>query len=497
MSFASGSTEEDSVPSADTFVLANGPWDLAEGRIDPDEQPADPYFQYVQKATGIAPLTISWEWEGQKGFLQGLRLHLASGEMPDAIRGADLTLAQELIDGEKLIPLDDLLKEHAPQTYEAVGERMWNLIRSYSPDGKIYFIPNLQDPLGRRTGFIREDWLDRVGMDVPETRDELVEVYRAFVAEDANGNGDPNDEIPVSGREGMRWLDDLYIMHGVKMWEGYPQFEWDEETQSVVNHQVSQEMRESVEFLRFLVAEGLMDETMPIQKKQDWVAKVNAGRVGHYFHVVKAVHNYSAFNEEDPDASFTFLPMMQVGNAERQKHIFIPVSTSYIALMVTEEASNPGRILEWFEWATTTKEGMEYNKLGIPGKDWEPDGEGYEILSDGTPSWKYASQNSIYYSEALTQATPEGDVKVEAMQGINESGTESFANVGMPVSLFEGYEDFLPNKATLYQEYTSKIILGLLPMEAWDEYVAEWNRRGGDEVTQRVAEWYKATYRQD
>ena len=93
------------------FTFAYGPWDLAEGRIDPSEQPNDPYFQYIEKTYGTVPLTTSWEWEGMKGFIQGLRLYLASGELPEAMRPLDATLMIEMVEAGKILALDDLLAE--------------------------------------------------------------------------------------------------------------------------------------------------------------------------------------------------------------------------------------------------------------------------------------------------------------------------------------------------------------------------------------------------
>lgn len=49
------------------------------------------------------------------------------------------------------------------------------------------------------SGFgIRTDWLENVGMDMPKTTEDLYNVLKAFKDKDANGNGDPNDEIPMS-----------------------------------------------------------------------------------------------------------------------------------------------------------------------------------------------------------------------------------------------------------------------------------------------------------
>ena len=186
----------------------------------------------------------------------------------------------------------------------------------------------------------------RVGLPVPTTRDELVEVYKAFRDQDANGNGDPNDEVPVSGREGMRWLDDLFTIHGVSMMEGWPRLAWDAEKKEMISHQVSPEMKQTIEFLRMLTAEGLMDPVMPIQKKQDWVAKISANQVGHYFHVVGEMEKYSAFMEQDPTASWSYLPLVSVPGVEPQQHMYGTGSTNP-SFVLTTAAKDPAK---WGEY---------------------------------------------------------------------------------------------------------------------------------------------------
>ena len=41
-------------------------------------------------------------------------------------------------------------------------------------------------------------WLDKAGMEAPETLDEFVELLRYFKDNDMNDNGDTSDEIPMS-----------------------------------------------------------------------------------------------------------------------------------------------------------------------------------------------------------------------------------------------------------------------------------------------------------
>ena len=77
-------------------------------------------------------------------------------------------------------------------------------------EGRIYMIPNvLTYPLC--SGMIRQDWLDELGLSMPETQDELVEVLKAFRDQDPNGNGIA-DEIPTGGRAEARWMTYLPCM---------------------------------------------------------------------------------------------------------------------------------------------------------------------------------------------------------------------------------------------------------------------------------------------
>ncbi|MFI3115853.1 MAG: hypothetical protein R3Y12_06925, partial [Clostridia bacterium] len=63
-------------------------------------------------------------------------------------------------------------------------------------DGKIYHIPYIADGITARQYFIRQDWLDTLGLDMPETVEDLEKVLISFRDDDPNGNG-LNDEIPL------------------------------------------------------------------------------------------------------------------------------------------------------------------------------------------------------------------------------------------------------------------------------------------------------------
>ena len=91
------------------------------------------------------------------------------------------------------------------------------------------------------------------------------------------------------------------------------------------------------------------------------------------------------------------------------------------------------------------------------------------------------------------QYMPFGD-QVAAVFDASKDDYRFVDNMLMPDSVYEGYEEYNPSEASLYRERVAKIILGELPMSAWDDYVKEWYDKGGDVVVKRATEWYKQTY---
>ncbi len=100
-----------------------------------------------------------------------------------------------------ILPLEDYI-DTISVGYKTAFEQMDGM-RDYvtTPDGHIYSLPNVDSSLHVQYNmklWLNNEWLENVGMDVPKTTDEFLEVMRAFKAQDANGNGDASDELPLS-----------------------------------------------------------------------------------------------------------------------------------------------------------------------------------------------------------------------------------------------------------------------------------------------------------
>jgi putative aldouronate transport system substrate-binding protein len=466
-----------------------GSWNAADGRIEPSEQPKSAYWKYVGQKTGAAPLITGLEWG------QGAE---ASGEKYDMILLRSPSLVRDLIAGGVLGALDELLPAVAPNVWKEASNTQWDLVRSVAPDRKIYFIPQWRSTkwADGRGSMVRKDWLDKLGMKVPTTVDELLAFYRAVRDKDPNGNG-LKDEIPVSGRAGLRWCDDLFMMWGVAMEEGYPRWRWDDAKKVMVCDQVSAEMKSAVAFLRQLVSEGLMDKEFITQNRADWVAKVASNRVGHWWHLSGQIDAFiNNLVEKDPKVKAVFMPLPRVPGLPKQ----LSAITTYGDPIwgFTKDSKVVREALKHLDWGYTT-EGLYYLSFGIPDVDWKRDASGKIVkmkdLAGPPPIPTYAQTITAAFIPETLQMSTLGDMKMEFQNAlIANGGYVTPADDGMPSTIYEGYADYVPQGAKTYVEYCSKMVMGELPMSAWDDYVKRWNDAGGAEVVKRATAWYKTVH---
>ena len=165
-------------------------------------------------------INITCQFYNSEDWSTQLTLMIASDELTDMVGGAGMNMldANEWGAEGYLVNFNDY-RDMTPNMNKYLEQYPAAEAYMTAPDGGIYTIPKISlDETDRfsRT-FINKKWLANVGMEVPKTMDELYEVLKAFKEQDANGNGDPNDEIPylyASGYEASeRVLMSAYGIH--------------------------------------------------------------------------------------------------------------------------------------------------------------------------------------------------------------------------------------------------------------------------------------------
>lgn len=455
---------------------------LSKGKLP---SPDDAHVQYIAEKTGVQYNLQTTSSGGDP--VESMNVMIASGDLPDIMRPVG-GVEQTLISQNGALALDDLLPQHAPNLWKRIPQEAWDIVRSASPDGKIYYVPKIY-MIPERAPMIRQDWLDAVGLDMPTTQEEYVEVLKAFLNEDPNGNGQA-DEIPTTGREFGTWMDHLFAMYGVAMWEGKP--EWDIYDGKLQYAGVTQNMKDAIVFVRDLYEQKLLDNETFLNKGEIWTAKINNNLVGSWYHLPGNLKDrLAAIQTLAPEAVIKGMPIPVVEGYEgyvTQKSVGEP--EWMIPKMSEDKAEASLKLLDFFYDPANE----DFIRFGIEGVQHEVVDGKKQLLpaDDNTPialgMLNYNTKETM--DVRIEQTFPEDQIQmVKDIFDVATADARRIAGDGLPSSVYEGYPDIQSHK--LFQEYLSKIVIGEWPLEKFDEFVERWNSSGGEEVTKRAQEWYE------
>lgn len=222
-------------------------------------------FQEYEKRLGIkldATTYSNEQWSSK------YTLMMAADEMPDILALGQQQIArsemQQYADEGYLLDFSKYL-DIMPNVSRLMEENPgWAKSITFD-NGAIYGFTSLNDT-GAATYaeycFLNQSWLDNLGLERPTTLEEFYNVLKAFKEQDANGNGDPDDEIPFAYAAGRRWgvvpiryafgIDDTREMFDDPLWT--------QKDGKVGLWNTTDNYKEYLKFMHKLYAEGLMNE---------------------------------------------------------------------------------------------------------------------------------------------------------------------------------------------------------------------------------------------
>lgn len=284
----------DNTPAAETAAPDAGPVELS---IFAPPKPGidlvdNRFTELVEEKFNIK---INWEISPQQGQRQKKKLMFASGDYTDvffhagqAEEGLTRQEQQQLGKEGILVPLNDLIEKYAPNIKQAMEDIPYLRKGITAPDGNIYALTGVNECFHcyySQKMWINTKWLQNLGLTMPTTTEQFYEVLKAFKEKDANGNGDPNDEIPLTGAtNGWRNNVDGFIMNAFI-------YNNSEDYMVVNDGKVGlapsrPEWAEGLKYLHRLFAEGLID---PAAYTQNDEALGQLGRVKGEYSILGAV----------------------------------------------------------------------------------------------------------------------------------------------------------------------------------------------------------------
>lgn len=446
-------------------------------------------FNEYEKMTNI---NIKWQMVPHDSIAEQRSLALGSGSLPDAFHSAQIGLADLAKYGEQgvFIPLNDLIDQFAPNFKKILDENPVIKESITMPDGNIYSFPLISDPNFashriQARPFIKQDWLDELGMDMPKNTDQFYEYLKA-VKEELN-------ETPFGGPYIDTLVNYLRGSFGLANRGGSNAYlDEDPETGEMRFFPVSEEYKELLTYLHKLYDEELIEQNIFSIDHHQFIANLGEGKYGS---VVWFAPEEVA--SKDEGAKYVGMPVLEGPYGDTLTQVGVPVQSAG-AFVVTSANEHPAATVRWIDYFYG-EEGMKLFFMGI-------EGETYEVTDDGEMQFMDHILNSpdglTFEEEAAKYLTFPGGgfpsmVTQDLFQGVASAPQSLEASEKLEQNLIED-EDIWPlfshTKEELDRlsgfgadiekyvgEMTDKFISGLEPLSKWDEYVAELEKMGLEE----------------
>lgn len=461
--------------------------------IQPDYEEMYVFSKY-EELTGI---NIEWINTPQDVCDEKVSLTLAGGTLPDAFMKCNISNSNLQTYGEAgdFLDLRPYLEQYTPNFWKYAQENPDVLASITSPNGAIYSLPAIADAPSTRINlkwFYNQTWLDNLGLAQPATTDELYDVLKAFKEQDANGNGDATDEVPL-----LTSLDNLYQtlggFFGLFNRGAAHQQSWDVDPQTGKLRYVrtSDQWRALLTYMNKLYSEGLIAQESVTYQLSDLIALCAQDRMGMY------VMTNLARLTDDVAANFEPIATMVAG-PEGDK--LWSASRSHLhsagAFVITTACKNPELLLQWVDYFYSD-EGVRFYHYGMEGETCQKNEDG-----------SYSFTESVLAPMAEGKGYDETIAKVCANSGGNNPTRMSWPGFcGMeltpkPMAASELLKDYLPGEIWGILNYTteeneivttvgsdidayakgmaSKFVVGEVPLtdEAWNDYVATVEKMG-------------------
>ena len=457
-----------------------------------------------------------------------LTLMMASDELPDLIINAADTMvnfAEYGADGY-ILPINEYM-DYAPNLAATMEESPEYASAITSPDGNIYALATYNgNKLGRISrSFINKVWLENVGMDVPTTVDELYDVLVAFRDEDANGNGDPDDEIPFSTSFAVGAANGTYaeqtLLSAFGIVSNKATYVLQDVDGQVQLMDISENYKEYLRYMNKLYSEGLMDSESFIQTGEEFRAKAAEDRVGFYGDAAPIV---AASKDISYDSDFAWVGGLTSSMNEERTVVLDPPAGSNAVCAISATTEYPVelvRLLDYFY----SDEGTLAGARGFEGVSWEweevpgvPDAEVATVITvDEYPSAEEFRYKKAVINNGFQIVSPyygtqypviiEADDETLAGPLLEEYGWAALIEMGTReegITMVDSFPNLVytsdesQERATLYNDISlylanakAQFITGEMDIDAdWETHVNTLNQMG----LERILEIEQAAY---
>ena len=520
---------QDAVSAPGEFPVVEEPITLnilMLGHAIVEDFPTNSFTHWYSERTGI---NLNFDMAPPNEGTEILNLTIASGDLPDIMVGFNVDPSTLALFGPQglFLPLSGLIEEQGHYIHDvfAGSPQVRPLITS--PDGEIYGLPQVNECYHcfySQRAWINSDWLANLGLDVPTTTDEFIDVLTAFKEQDANGNGDPNDEVPLAAATtGWNANIDGFLLNPFVFSEFNGQNRHFEMNDGVITQNVTSEgYREGLRFLRTLFSNGLFGEesfTQPMPQIKQQVEGGDAPTIGV---VIAGAHSNFSNIGGDRWIKYVAVPSL-IGPSGLQQAPFNPWGVGSGQCVINARTEHPVAAFKWCD-GLYDRETTLRSVFGIP--QWEAaEGEAgqWRWAEEGEPAlggdeyeaiWRrlstFGSLQNVHWAQRGPSYRPNhlrlGEVRRDDAAGLEvvlleqtranyEPHARDIADVIPPLAMTTAQAAEVTDLRLGITDYvaqmTAEFVLGRTDLDdGWDTFVATLEAMG----VNRVADIYQTAY---
>jgi putative aldouronate transport system substrate-binding protein len=459
----------------------------------PTPRDSSEYWKELEKRLGVTwePIITPQPEYGNKSAAL-----IAGGSMPDLfyLNPSQNAAPQfKAMDQGAFVDLTPYVTGDAIKEYKNLAtfpDYMWNNVKFKN---KVYGVPK---PLQRNgnIAWLRNDWMKKLGKELPKSPDEVHDLLVAFAKNDPDGNGQA--DTWGLGRYGTDWTgwDDTRV--ALNMY-GTP-FYWRQNKDNTFTHEIeTDEYRQGIEFLRKLYADGAFHPDAAGMTFAQCQGAFLGGKIGahsegigNFYTPTQAGTVYFKIRQADPKADLIGLMPSLPGGA---KAVTRNTQGSFGFTGIPSTVKDPERIKELLRVldylaSPFGSEEWRFLQYGIEGvdhtiKDGVPVLNERGIAERGDLVYLMASMPVLFYPQDPGAVEPAQKLAHEIIKiGIDDPTWPLYSQTN--VSKLAELRQFAFDRVT-------EIVTGRAPMTALDDMVKEWKSRGGDQTRQEFEQALK------